>query len=82
MATAADALAFARALVRGEVFDDPATVRMMDERWNRLPFPRGLADVRVPGWPIEYGLGMMRFRLPRLFTPFRPLPAVGASERA
>jgi D-alanyl-D-alanine carboxypeptidase len=29
-----------------------------------------------PGWPMEYGLGMIRYRLPRLFTPFKPVPEV------
>jgi D-alanyl-D-alanine carboxypeptidase len=76
VATAEDALAFLRALTRGEVFDDPATLALMQERWNRFCLSLDPAALRTPGWPIEYGLGMMRFRLPRLFTPFRPMPAV------
>jgi hypothetical protein len=39
-----------------------------------LPLDR--AALRAPGWPIEYGLGIMRFRLPRVLTPLHPLPAV------
>ncbi len=76
VATADDMLAFLRALIRGEVFDDPTTFGLMTQRWNRFGFPRDRASLRLPGWPIEYGLGLMRFRLPRLFTPFRPVPAV------
>jgi D-alanyl-D-alanine carboxypeptidase len=75
-ATADDTLRFLRALVRGEVFDDPATLELMRQRWNRFGLPRDAASLRAPGWPIEYGLGLMRFRLPRLLTPLRPMPAV------
>lgn len=74
--TADDLLHFFRALVRGEVFDQPSTLALMQQRWNRFGFPRDRAALRAPGWPIEYGLGIMRFQLPRLFTPLRPMPAV------
>lgn len=74
--TAGDLLAFLRALIRGQVFDNPATADLMRERWNRFGFPLDVAALRSPNWPIEYGLGMMRFQLPRLFTLFRPVPAV------
>jgi len=74
--TAGDTLAFLRALLRGKVFEDSSTLSRMQQRWNRFGFPLDRAALRVPGWPIEYGLGMMRFRLPRVFTPLRPMPAV------
>lgn len=74
--TAADTLAFLRSFVRGEVFQDPATLASMLQRWNRFGFPLDRAALRTPGWPIEYGLGIMRFRLPRLFTPLHPMPSV------
>lgn len=74
--TADDTLAFLRALIRGEVFDDPATLSLMQQRWNRFGFPLDKAALRAPGWPIEYALGMMRFRLPRVLTPLHPMPAV------
>lgn len=74
--TAEDSLAFLRALLRGEVFDEPATLALMQQRWNRFGFALDPAALRSPGWPIEYGLGMMRFRLPRVFTPLHPMPAV------
>lgn len=73
--TVDDLLKFMRALIRGEVFDDPTTVNLMMERWHTFDF--SLNPVRTsPGWPIQYGLGMMRFHIPRLFSPLRPTPPV------
>jgi CubicO group peptidase (beta-lactamase class C family) len=71
-----DTILFLRALVRGEVFEDPATLGLMTSRWIRFGFPRDMAALRAPGWPIRYGLGMMRFRfrIPRVRTPGGELP--------
>ncbi len=69
--TVGDLLVFMRALLRGELFDDPATVKLMHAEWNRFGF--SISPVG-PGWPIEYGLGMMRMLVPRSLTPFRPIP--------
>jgi CubicO group peptidase (beta-lactamase class C family) len=74
--TTADMLAFLRGFVRGDMFERPATLESMQRRWHRFAFPLDRAAFRSPGWPIEYGLGIMRFRLPRLFTPLHPTPAV------
>ncbi len=75
ISTADDLLRFMHALVRGEVFEDPATHDLMRGHWNTFGF--SLNPVRLsPGWPIEYGLGMMRFKIPRLLSPFRSVPAV------
>lgn len=71
--TAKDLLKFMRALIGGQVFQEPATGDLMVGEWNRFGF--SVSPVG-PGWPIEYGLGMMRFRMPRLITPLRPLPEV------
>ncbi len=71
--TVDDLLVFMRALLSGKVFDDPATIKIICSDWNRFGFslsPLG------PGWPIEYGLGIMRFRYPRFLTPLNPLPEV------
>jgi D-alanyl-D-alanine carboxypeptidase len=76
VATADDTLAFLRALTRGEAFDDPATWALMGSRWNRLHFSLNPADLRVPRWPIQYGLGLMRFRMPRPLTGLWSMPAV------
>jgi CubicO group peptidase (beta-lactamase class C family) len=83
--TAEDTLRFLRALTRGNIFDDPFTLSLMQQRWNRFGFPLDRAALRSPSWPIEYGLGIMRFhdpilkllgRLPRIVMPTYPAPAV------
>lgn len=74
--TAADTITFLRKFVRNEVFRDPRTLASMQEHWNRFGFPLDRAALRSPGWPVEYGLGIMRFRLPRVFAPIHPMPAV------
>ncbi|GFP22629.1 hypothetical protein HKBW3S09_00097 [Candidatus Hakubella thermalkaliphila] len=74
--TTEDTLSFLHALIRGEVFDDPATLSLMQQRWNRFTFPLDKAALRAPGWLIEYALGMIRFRLPRALTSLHPMPAV------
>ncbi len=71
--TAADLLTFMRALMQGQIFDQPSTLELMRGTWNRFGFSFSPVG---PGWPMEYGLGMLRFRLPRLFTPLRPMPEV------
>ena len=72
--TVADQLAFLRALQSGTAFNDPATAEAMRGRWHAFGFDP--TTVRLPGWPIEYGLGMMRFALPRWLTPFSSVPPV------
>jgi CubicO group peptidase (beta-lactamase class C family) len=74
--TAADTLTFLRQFVRNEIFENPGTLASMQKQWNRLAFPLDRAALRSPGWPIEYGLGIMRFRLPRIFAPLHPMPPV------
>jgi D-alanyl-D-alanine carboxypeptidase len=75
-ATADDLLRFLMGMEQGRLFRDPNTWPRMQARWNRFSHPTDRAALRQPGWPIEYGLGVMRFRLPRLLTPFRPVPPV------
>jgi CubicO group peptidase (beta-lactamase class C family) len=72
----ADMMTFMRALMRSEVFHTPDTLAAMQSNWRRFGFPMDRAALRSPGWPIEYGIGLMRFRLPRLFTPTAPMPSV------
>ena len=56
-----DSLRFLRALMEGDLFQAPSTLdRMMN--WKRIFFP------------MQYGLGLMRFRLPRILSPFSPAP--------
>jgi CubicO group peptidase (beta-lactamase class C family) len=74
--TTADMIAFLRALLGGEVFQARETLVAMQSSWHRFGFPLDRAALRSPGWPIEYGVGLMRFRLPRIFTPSSAMPAV------
>jgi len=80
-----DMLTFLRALVTGAVFDQPSTAASMQQGWRRFGFPLDAAALRSPSWPIEYGLGIMRFhdpvlklmgRLPRGIRPLYPAPAL------
>src|SRR5919106_6512945 len=63
-----DTIAFLRALVGGEMFEDPATLDLMTSRWMRFGFPRDMAALRAPGWPIRDGL------LAVLVSAARPVP--------
>jgi D-alanyl-D-alanine carboxypeptidase len=76
ISTADDLFIFMRGIVSGILFQFPETALLMQQRWNRFGFPRDMAALRQPGWPIEYGMGMMRFKMPRIYTPFKPVPAV------
>jgi D-alanyl-D-alanine carboxypeptidase len=65
--TADDTLTFLAALMAGDLFDEPRTYRLMEERRNRVIWPS-----------IYYGLGMMHFKIGRLNAPGRqPLTLVG-----
>jgi D-alanyl-D-alanine carboxypeptidase len=74
--TAADLITFMRGLVRGEVVQDEAPLAVMQARWNRFGIPRDRAALRAPNWPIEYGLGIKRFQVPRLLNGLRRMPPV------
>jgi D-alanyl-D-alanine carboxypeptidase len=72
--TTADVLRFGRALFTGEVFADQATAGLMSRRFRRFGLPRSMAAIAAPAWPIEYGLGMMRFAPSRAAAAGRRLP--------
>ncbi|WP_167856044.1 serine hydrolase domain-containing protein [Natronospirillum operosum] len=74
--TCDDLTRFLKGLVNGGLFQNPDTWHQMQAHARTFSFPRDRAALRQPGWPIQYGLGVMRFQLPRLFTPFRPMPRV------
>ncbi len=74
--TTADMMTFLRRLMQGELFENPETLTAMMSRWRRFGFPMDRAALRSPNWPIEYAIGMMRFRVPRFFTPFRTMPDI------
>jgi D-alanyl-D-alanine carboxypeptidase len=65
--------------MKGDVFDDRQTMAFMQHQtWTRFGFPRDRASLRLPGWPIEYGRGMMRFQDPVYSTLLR----IGSLGRA
>jgi D-alanyl-D-alanine carboxypeptidase len=72
-ATAADVLTFMQSLMQGKLFKNPQTLQQMTSHWN--PFGFALVPV-APGWPIEYGLAMMRFRAPGVLKYFIKIPAM------
>lgn len=72
--TVNDALTFLRALLAGELFEHESTLASMQARWNRFGFPRDRAAIIAPGWPIEYGLGIKRYQVPRLLNAGRRSP--------
>lgn len=71
--TAGETLRFFRAVITGELFDEPSTAALMWNHWN--PFGFSLIPT-APGWPIEYGLAMMRFQTPRFLQRFVSMPTV------
>lgn len=60
VSTASDQIRFLQAFHGGALFDPANLARM--QQWNRIFFP------------LEYGYGLMRYRLPRFLTPFGALP--------
>jgi CubicO group peptidase (beta-lactamase class C family) len=56
-----DSLRFLRAIMEGDLFKNPSTLERM-KNWKKIFFP------------MQYGLGLMRFKMPRLFSPFSPTP--------
>lgn len=60
ISTLDDMLAFLRAFMRGQLFDPSNTAQM--HQWNPLFFP------------LRYGYGLMRIKLPRWMTLFRATP--------
>lgn len=73
--TIPDQISFMRGLVDGGIFDRPATVYRMMGNWTSFGVSLN-ATPTAPSWPIQYGLGAMRFRIPRLFTPIKPVPGI------
>lgn len=71
--TADETLRFLRALRTGKLFENPGTAEQMWQHWNPLAFS---LIPTAPGWPIEYGLAMMRFQSPRLLRRILPIPTL------
>lgn len=64
ISTLGDQTRFLRAVVGGEVFQDGGTWQRMQQRCNRVFFP------------IDYGLGVMRYALPRWMSPLFAVPPI------
>lgn len=60
VSTSSELMIFIKAFFRGELFP----LEYFDEmkHWNKIFFP------------LEYGVGVARFKLPRLFSPLKPTP--------
>jgi CubicO group peptidase (beta-lactamase class C family) len=66
VATVSDLMSFLRAFFEGGLFDE-----------SRLP---GLMEFNRIFYPLQYGVGISRFRLPRVMSPFtRPPDLIGHS---
>ena len=61
VSTADEQNQFLRALFSGKIFQENKTLAWM-QQWNKIFFP------------LEYGYGLMRYKLPRIFSPFSPVP--------
>jgi D-alanyl-D-alanine carboxypeptidase len=66
VSTVSDQLRFLRAFLDGKLFPEHY-LDEMTARWNSV-FSRLV--------PIDYGIGMMRFMVPRVLSPFSPIPAM------
>ena len=61
VSTMEDSLRFIKSLIEGKLFAYPSTLERM-KNWKRIFFP------------LQYGLGLMRYKLPRIFSPFSETP--------
>jgi CubicO group peptidase (beta-lactamase class C family) len=64
ISTVADQLRFMQALAAGELFKDADTFQRMGERTNRIFFP------------VDYGLGVMRYAPARWMSPLFAIPPI------
>lgn len=60
VSTSGELMIFIKAFFKGELF--PIEYFSEMKRWNKIFFP------------LEYGVGVARFKLPRIFSPFKVMP--------
>jgi len=60
VSTANESMIFLKAFFNGKLFPKEYLDEMKD--WNKIFFP------------LQYGIGIARFKLPRIFSPFKPVP--------
>ena len=61
VSTIDDSLKFIRAYLDGKLFGDPRILKRM-KNWKKIFFP------------MQYGLGLMRIKMPKIFSPFTASP--------
>jgi CubicO group peptidase (beta-lactamase class C family) len=61
VSTIEDGLRFLRSFMDGKLFESPATLERM-KNWKKIFFP------------LQYGLGLMRIKMPKIFSPFTANP--------
>ncbi len=61
VSTLDDSLKFLHHYLDGKLFENPATLERM-KNWKKIFFP------------MQYGLGLMRIKMPKLFSPFSTSP--------
>lgn len=61
VSTIEDGLKFLKNFMEGKLFTHPSTLERM-KKWVKIFFP------------LQYGLGLMRYKLPRFFSPFSETP--------
>ncbi|BFH62068.1 serine hydrolase domain-containing protein [Paenibacillus azoreducens] len=62
ISTAPELMKFLKAFFNGELF---AKSNIASVEWNKIQF-----------FPLEYGKGMMRVKMPRIMSPFMPAPEI------
>ncbi|MFC2026752.1 serine hydrolase domain-containing protein [Chloroflexota bacterium] len=60
VSNAKESIIFLRAFLAGKFF--PKSYLKEMQQWRKIFYP------------LEYGYGLMRFKLPRIFSPFKPIP--------
>ncbi|NQV13888.1 beta-lactamase family protein [bacterium] len=63
ISTMDDCIVFLKALNEGKLLKDKANLSIM-HNWNKIQFP------------LQYGLGTMYYKLPRIMTPFSSVPGI------
>lgn len=71
-----DLFAFMQALVRGELFQERSTWELMTAQPRRFGFPRDVAAMRAPQWPVAYAKGIMHFQFPPPMSLLVAMPPV------
>ena len=69
--TSDELIIFMRGLLSGKLFKKSDTLKKMASNWHRFGFQMIPTS---PGWPIQYGLGMIRLEYPKYIPPFKKIP--------